>query len=484
MKKENLECKCRETRKSRGTQLRLKTKHIPMNLFTGSFWRGWIVLAISLPANPLLAVDASAAKPTTNSASALLESCVACRFVLVPSDGTNQLDRQILQAQRKVKADSTPGAALEQLGWLYVANARRANDAGFYKLAEQCAACLEKLSPHAPEALLLRGHVLHNLHQFNAAEVVARELMAARGLAFDHGLLGDALMEQGRLNEAADAYQRMVDLKPGLQAFARIAHLRWLKGDLAGALEVMELASHAASPHDPESFAWVYVRLGGYQLQAGHRAKVASACALALEHQPDCGAAFLLRGRLLLVEGKKAEALEPLRRAATLLRLPESQWLLADALRLNGRDEESRAVEKELRAAGAMADPRSFSLYLATRGEQTGPAVRLAEAELKSRADVFTYDALAWALHANGQTEAAWRNMERALGEGTQDARLFYHASVIAAAAQRTEDAQRWMNQARPLAALLLPSEADQLSRTLVKLGDQPIELVSRKTTN
>ena len=455
-----------------------------MNFLMGSFWRGWVALAVSLPANPLLAGDSLAAKPMTNSASALLDSCIACRIALVPPMGTNQLDRTILQAQRKVKTDLTPGAALEQLGWLYVANARHANDAGFYKLAEQCAACLEKLSPHSPEALLLRGHVLHNLHQFKEAEGVARELVAARGLAFDHGLLGDALMEQGQLNEAADSYQRMVDLKPGLQAYTRIAHLRWLKGDLAGALEVMAMAAHAASPRDPESLAWVHVRLGGYQLQAGNQAKAERACTVALEQQPDCGAAFLLRGRLLLMEGKKAEALAPLHRAAALLRLPESQWLLADTLRLNGRDEEAHAVEKELLAGGAREDPRSFSLYLATCGEQTGRAVRLAEVELKSRADVFTYDALAWALQADGQPNEAWRNMERALAEGTEDARLFFHASVIAAAAHRTEDAQRWIEKACPLAPLLLPSETEHFSRMLAKTGDRPTELVSRKSKN
>ena len=422
-----------------------------------------IALTISLLANPVLAVDTAKAKPATNSASAMLESCVACRIVLAPSTGTNQFDQEVLQAQRKVKTDSTPGASLEQLGWLYVANARRANDAGFYKLAEQCAACLDKINPHSSEALLLRGHVMHNLHQFKEAEAVARELVATRELGFDHGLLGDALMEQGRLTEAAESYQRMVDLKPGLQAYARIAHLRWLKGDLAGAIEVMEMATHAASPRDPESLAWVYVRLGGYLFQSGDRIKAGNACTIALEHQPNCGPAFSLQGRLLLAAEKTPAALVPLRRAVALLPLPETQWLLADALRLNNREEEARTVEKELLTSGVMEDPRSFSLYLATRGEQTERAVRLAEAELKSRTDVFTYDALAWALHAAGKTNDAQRNMERALAEGTEDARLFFHAAIIAAAAGDPPGSESWAKKTAPLAHLLLPSERNYL---------------------
>ena len=67
-------------------------------------------------------------------------------------------------------------------------------------------------------------------------------------LPFDYGLLGDALMEQGRLAEAVAAYQRMVDLRPDLQSYSRVAHIRWLKGDLDGAIEVARLAARCREP--------------------------------------------------------------------------------------------------------------------------------------------------------------------------------------------------------------------------------------------
>ena len=69
--------------------------------------------------------------------------------------------------------------------------------------------------------MLLRGHVLQNLHRFKEAEPLARELVARRGSPFDHGLLGDLLMEQGKLDAAIQSYQAMVDLKPDPQAYAR-----------------------------------------------------------------------------------------------------------------------------------------------------------------------------------------------------------------------------------------------------------------------
>ena len=133
-------------------------------------------------------------------------------------------------------ADPNAKAALERLGYLHVARARVTGDAGHYTLAEAVANCLQASYPGESAALLLRGHVLHQLHRFNEAEQIARELVAKRTVVLDYGLLGDALMEQGRLDEAATAYQRMIDLKPFYQSYTRAAHVRWMKGDLEGAL--------------------------------------------------------------------------------------------------------------------------------------------------------------------------------------------------------------------------------------------------------
>ena len=93
-----------------------------------------------------------------------------------------------------------------------------------------------------------------------------------------------------------------------------------------------------------------------------------------------------------------------------------------------GNPQAAEEVERSLIRDGAMNDPRTFSLYLATRGQQVQKALHLAQDELNTRADVFTIDALAWALNANGRVPEALEYSKKALSEGTQDARLFYHA--------------------------------------------------------
>lgn len=382
-----------------------------------------------------------------------------CALTLAPPEGAEKEDLEIIRLQNKVRTTSDSTGWMEQLGWAFVQKARVSFDPGYYKLAEQCALCLEISKPGCAEALLLRAHVLNNLHQFKEAEALARELVKSRGLHFDYGVLGDALMEQGKLDQAVVAYQAMMDQKPSPQAYSRAAHIRWLKGDLPGAIELMSWAAGASSPRDPESAAWTRVRLARYEWQAGDSKRALELIDEALELQPQYPPALLERGRVLLSSDKALEAQELLKRAVAFNPLPEYRWTLSEALRVADRVDEAKAVEAELKRRGATDDPRTLSLYLATRGEDVAIALRLAQAELQTRADVFTLDALAWAWLANGSSAQAWIFAQRALADGTQDGRLFLHASVIAAAAGQREKAAAYLAKATSMQQMLLPSE-------------------------
>src|SRR6266700_4026294 len=384
-------------------------------------------------------------------------------LVLTPLTDDGRTDREISRLQQQIRDGRNLELWLEQLGWAFVAKARENFDPGFYKLAEQCAQCIEKRNPQSQEAMLLRGHVLHNLHRFKESETLARRLVEQRGLGFDYGLLGDALMEQGRLNDAVEAYQQMMNLKPDLHAYARAAHMRWLKGDLIGAIEAMQLAIAAASPQDAESAAWVNTRLGSYQFQAGDNNEARRTADIALTYQHDYAPALLLRGRIKLSEGKSDDATAQIQTATQLNPLPEYRWALADALREAGREGDALNIEQLLRQTGAADDPRTYALYLATRCQLPETAVRLTESELKERADIFTHDAAAWSLARAGRIDDALTHLGQALAEGTKDARLFFHAAVIHSKAGHKEEASRFFEQATRLTHLLLPSERQQL---------------------
>ncbi len=419
---------------------------------------------------------------TTDAASVKITSC---EIALAEHDGNAKLDEEIREAQKKIRANQNQQQSLpviEKLGWNYVEKARASFDPGFYKLAEQCAACLESksaqlekvqpsvqsFSPMSTQsakegALLLRGHVLHSLHRFAEAEQIARQLTASRGLAFDFGLLGDVLMEQGKLDESIAAYQRMMELKPGPQAYSRAAHVRWLKGDLSGARVLMRMSAQASGAGDAEASAWVWSKVALYELQAGELKQSAASCELALEMQPGYAPALLVRGRVLMAESNFDEAVPLLERAVKKNPLPEYRWALADAFRAAGRANDAQKVEAELTTDGPKDDPRSFALYLATRGENAATALKLTEDELRNRRDVFTLDALAWAQSAAGKHDEAWQTMKQSLATGTADARLFLHAAVLAAKANQPSEARQFLKRASAIQNTLLPSELDQL---------------------
>jgi tetratricopeptide (TPR) repeat protein len=423
---------------------------------------------------------------TSASANKNVEASITmpCEIALAQQMGDSPLDQQIARLQRNVRAGKSTGIQLEQLGWSFVEKARLSYDAGFYRLAEQCAFCLEAQgkarssentsaeamrdlsatqATHA--ALLLRGHALHSLHRFSEAETVARQLTAERGLAFDYGLLGDVLMEQGRLDEAVVACQKMMDLKPGPQAYSRAAHLRWLRGDLPGAIALMQLAATAVGPREAQTAAWMWTRLALLEWQRGNLPKAERACQVAAEFQADYAPMLLVRGRLFLAQGRITEALPFLEKAARLNPLPEYQWWLADTLRVLNRSEEAQHIEAALNSQGAVNDPRTFALYLATRGEQSLRALELAGQEMKIRRDVFTLDTLAWAQLAAGNADKAWETMQRALQENTQDARLFFHAAVIAARNSRNDETKKYLAKATAIQQMLTPLEKTQLTQ-------------------
>ncbi|HEU4835946.1 MAG TPA: hypothetical protein VFS90_16080 [Pyrinomonadaceae bacterium] len=414
----------------------------------------------------LLAVIGSRKSPIKADAEkSPLSEFPACRFVLASFSGDEPIDKEITQQQALIRNGST--SALERLGWTFVKKARLTFDASYYILAEQCAQCMEASGAKGPDTLLLTAHALQSLHRFNEAEVVARELVNMRERPFDYGVLGDVLVDQGKVREGAAAYQKMIDLRPDLHSYARAAHIRWLTGDLNGATELMRLSVSGSSPNDAEAAAWAYTRLSLYQLQQGAMKPALESCSAALSLQSEYAPALLARGRVLLALQRPADAVVPLGRAAELNPLPEYQWVLADALALAGDHEGAKEVELKIVKRGATEDPRTFSLYLATRGENIEQAVHLAQHEFKSRGDVFTHDALAWSLAVAGRTTEAQLHAKQALSEGTVDARLFLHAGIIAARNNDITQAKQLLRKASLIQQMLLPSERKLLASTV-----------------
>ncbi len=219
--------------------------------------------------------------------------------------GTGPTDRRIRDLQDQLRRAPGSPELWMTLGEAWVRRAREAADPGLYHSAADCAAAALALSPGAPRALALRGMVLLDAHRFDEARALAADLTARHpGFARGHGILSDALLELGRLEEAATAAQRMMDLKPDLPSYSRASHLLWLQGDSDGALEAARLAVDAGG--DPEARAWVRTQAALIRLHRGEHARADAELDLALADFPDHPAALAAKARVALSRGDRA----------------------------------------------------------------------------------------------------------------------------------------------------------------------------------
>lgn len=422
--------------------------------------------AVALTAASLLALLVAAcggAEPTSPA------MATALRIALAPHVGTAPVDDRIREAQTMVKGRPDVGR-IERLATLFVGKARSSGDPGYYRLAEACADGMPRDHGGEHAALLVRGHVRHALHDFGAAEAIARRLVAERGMFLDHGLLGDVLLDLGRLEEARTVYQTMLDQKPCLQSYARAAHVRWLVGDLAGSRELLRLAASAGSHRDPESMAWVLARRATVELQANEPRRALEYADQALEQVADHPQGLLARGRALLALDDAAGANESFGKAVACYPLPEYLWAHADALRKLGKSDVAAEVEGELVRTGEREDPRTFAAWLVTKGRETALALRLAEAEFLVRQDAHTLDVLATARLRNGDVDGAAAAMQRALAFVPADARVRLHAGLVAEAHGNRDAARAHAAAATAAMAALLPSEREWLAELQARL--------------
>ncbi|MBX3188397.1 MAG: tetratricopeptide repeat protein [Labilithrix sp.] len=360
------------------------------------------------------------------------------RLALAKTNGTTGADKAVETAQAAVRANPTKDDAWIVLGRAWVRKARESADPGFYLNADACAAVVIERDADSKLALDLRGLVLLNNHQFEEARALALGVTARHPddpMAW--GTLSDACLEMGRYDEATDAAQKMVDLKPNLPSYSRASHLQWLRGDLVGARETVRRAldSGRAGKSDPEPGAWVLVQAAMMFWGEGDFEGAEAGFDKALERIGDYAPANVGKGRVAMARGDYRRAAELFERAYEVSPLVETAWLLGDARDAKGdaagAAEAYALVEKE----GRRADPRTYSLFLSTKNKSADEALALAREEYAAREDIVTEEALAWALHRSGRAEEAKASIVRARRLGTPDARLMYREGAIRIAA-------------------------------------------------
>jgi tetratricopeptide (TPR) repeat protein len=316
--------------------------------------------------------------------------------------------------------------------------AREAEDFGINSKAAEALDRSLKVAPDNYDALKLRAKLLLTFHRFEEALAVARRAQAANPQDHDnYGAMTDALVELGEYPAAVEAAQRMVDLRPDTSSYARVSYLRWLHGDTAGAAEAMRLAAQSASPQDPEKMAWCHVQLGDALLSSGRAAEAEREFDRALYIFPEYGMALDAKARARVAANDFDGAIEIYRRGHEREPSADSALALGDLYARLGRADEANthystfeSLERE--NAAAENEWHHFVYYWTDHDKNLDEALALARKERGRRKDIYTCDALAWALYKKGHFGEAKAAADEALRLGTRDPRLLYHAGMIA----------------------------------------------------
>jgi tetratricopeptide (TPR) repeat protein len=357
-----------------------------------------------------------------------------------------------LQQQVRERPADAHGLAL--LGLAYEQAARESADPSYYPKSE---AVLKRALRLGQDDLLATsglGALALSRHHFRDALALGRRAVAlspttARG----YGIVGDALVELGRYEEAFAAFDRMVSLKPSLASYARVSYARELLGDIGGAAEAMQLAIDAATGQR-ESQAWAYTQLGKLHATHGRLGPAERQYRRALRVR--AGYVYAVDGlaQVAAARGRLREAISLERRAAEEMPLPQFVTALGDLLRADGDDRGAArqyaligAIDRLLRANGVRVDLES-ALFDVDHGVHLRRALVRAHAARADRPSIDGDDVLAWALARNGRCAEALHYSKRALRLGTVDANKFFHRGMIERCLGNSAESKRWFRRA------------------------------------
>jgi tetratricopeptide (TPR) repeat protein len=358
----------------------------------------------------------------------------------------------------------------------YLQQARQTGDPAFYGRAEASLRRAQAASPDHPDVLIGLGTLALARHDFAAAlDLGQRAIARAPYRAAAHGVAVDALVELGRYDEAASVLQRMLDLRPDQASYSRASYLRELHGDLAGAVEAMELAVDSGSL-GAESTEWARVHLGHLHFARGDLEAAESTYQQTLAYLPGYAHATAGLARVAAARGDHAAAIRLYRAATASVPFPEYLVQLADVYRAVGQIDPAEQQEglvramQRLQAASGVDTDLEAAVLDADRGVDVERAVDRLRAQARQRYSVPVADALAWALHARGDCHEADVHARQALRLGTRDALTRFHAGRIALCLGDEDRARALLSEAlatNPYFSLRYASEAREVLRAL-----------------
>ncbi len=395
----------------------------------------------------------------------------------IPQDkGDSASEKGVIEAVARARKKPTEPQSWASLGDTLAQRLRDTADESYFDFAEKAYLQALRLDPEWADAMNGMAWVTGGRHLFpESIDWAKNALKIAPDSADAYGILGDAAVELGDYDAAADSYQRMMDLRPDLSSWSRGGYLLWLTGDPQRAILLMGKAIRAGAPF-AENSAWCRAKLATMHLHGGDLSAAAGVLEPSLRGQSR-NPQILLAAARLAVASREFEVAEKYYQML-LEKGPNHGALvgLGDLKAVNGDTAGAENFYLQVEAlhaahlASGVHDHVQMAKFLADHDRNLIEALRLAEQHKLTR-NVIEADILAWVYLKNGDLPRAIEAIKRALAQKTPDAEIHYHAGMIAAAAGDIEAATRHLQKAIAMNPEFNLLQAPIARRALEKIG-------------
>lgn len=371
----------------------------------------------------------------------------------------------IRELEGRLKRDPEDFVAANKLVGHYLQRLRETGDLTYVTLASKTARSSLDTLPAERNSGGLAGMAQAEFagHEFTAARDHALKLIEidpSKPGGFQ--ILGDACLELGEYEKAAEAFEKMrqaagttLASRSGVaQRFARLAALR---GDLDLArtklVEALQSAREQPVPQR-ETVAWCYWQIGETEFARGNYPEAEKYFRDSLTTFPDYFRALAGLGRARAAQGDLPGAIAQFERVTRILPDPAFVATLGDLYKTAGREKDAAAQYALVEGIGRLSKlngvlyNRQLARFYADHDLKPDEAFAMAKAEYEVRKDVYGADTLAWAALKAGKLPEAKAAMRDALRLGTADASFFYHAGMIALAAGEKESGREFLQKA------------------------------------
>lgn len=384
------------------------------------------------------------------------QESAAARYREVKTTALSANER--IAAYEKLLAASPADPKIQAgLAEAFIQKLRETTDFAYLNRASALVDKMLAANPKSYDGRRLSAEIETHRHNFPKAAQLAEALTAENPSDTGSlGMLGDSLMEMGKYADAEKAYRRMVEVSPNLASYNRIAYHHFVTGQAGEALAWMNLAVQAGSK-TPENLAWCLVEFGDMLFKSGYTKEAHTVYDRALETLPGYHRAYAALGRFYAATGEYQHAAENFQKAQDVIPLPDYAAALENLGRKLGKPADAAKqrqlldVIDKLGAVNGEKGNRMLAVVFADENRNLDRALALAQGELATRKDVYTYDALSWVLYRAGRQKEAQDASAKAMAEKTPEPLFFYHAGVIAMAGGHGEEGQAMLRQALAL---------------------------------